>query len=129
MIARLKYAFQCAFEGFSKGWVVYAQRARKAAIEAARAERTAKRHAMALKAREQGDWRDQVEAICQQHEVTLDEVLGPRRTRHIVAARHNVMVALRARGWSTTRIGQIMDRDHSTVVHALQKAKHHAGSA
>jgi chromosomal replication initiation ATPase DnaA len=84
---------------------------------------------MAQKARQQGGWRDQVEAICQQHEVALDEVLGRRRTRRIVAARHNVMVALRARGWSTTRIGQILCRDHSTVVHALKKDKLNAGGA
>ncbi len=61
--------------------------------------------------------------------VTLDEARGTSRRRHIVHARRAVMALLHDHGWSTTGIGKFLNRDHSTVVHALKKARLNAGGA
>ena len=47
--------------------------------------------------------------------VTLDEMLGRSRLRHIAEARRLWWVALRARGFSYPAIGSMVGRDHSTV--------------
>lgn len=54
-----------------------------------------------------------------------DEILGRRRYRSLCAARHRVMVELWRRGMSTTEIGEVMDMDHTTIMHGLQRALGH----
>lgn len=49
-------------------------------------------------------------------------ILGRSRYRAVVKARHQVMVELWRQGMSTTEIGSVLDRDHTTVMHGLQKA-------
>jgi len=41
----------------------------------------------------------------------------------LVNVRRKCMVMLREKGYSTTEIGRIMNRDHTTVVHSLKKVK------
>ena len=50
------------------------------------------------------------------------EIMSPKRTRDAVMARYAIKKAMSLRGHSTVKIGRIMGRDHSTVVHALQRA-------
>ena len=66
----------------------------------------------------------EIEAIAKSHCFTLEDILGPRKFKHLVAVRRKCIVMLREKGYSTTEIGRIMGgRDHSTIVHALQKSK------
>jgi chromosomal replication initiation ATPase DnaA len=65
----------------------------------------------------------QIEAIAKAHRFTLEDILGPRKFKPLVAVRRKCIVVLRQKGHTTTEIGRIMNRDHTTIVHALQKSK------
>ena len=66
----------------------------------------------------------QIEAIAKAHCFTLEDILGPRKFKHLVEVRRKCIVMLREKGYSTTEIGRIMGgRDHSTIVHALKMSK------
>lgn len=66
----------------------------------------------------------QIEAIAKAHCFTLEDILGPRKFKPLVAVRRKCIVVLREKGYSTTEIGRIMGgRDHSTIVHALKMSK------
>jgi chromosomal replication initiation ATPase DnaA len=58
--------------------------------------------------------------------VTVDDLTGPRRHRHIVQARQAAAWSLRTcyPTMSMESIGQLLGgRDHSTIVHAIQRAE------
>jgi chromosomal replication initiation ATPase DnaA len=65
----------------------------------------------------------QIEAIAKAHCFTLEDILGPRKFKPLVAVRRKCIVVLREKGHTTTEIGRIMNRDHTTVVHALKMSK------
>lgn len=66
----------------------------------------------------------EIEAIAKEHCFTLEDILGPRKFKHLVAVRRKCIVMLREKGYSTTEIGRIIGgRDHSTICHALQMSK------
>ena len=52
---------------------------------------------------------------------TVEDMLGRLRFKRVVAVRRLCILMLREKGYSTTEIGRIMNRDHSTIVHALNK--------
>lgn len=62
----------------------------------------------------------QVEAIAKAHCFTLEDILGPRKFKPLVEVRRKCAVMLREKGFTTTEIGRILRRDHSTICHALQ---------
>ena len=62
----------------------------------------------------------QVEAIAKAHCFTLEDILGPRKFKPLVEVRRKCAVMLREKGHTTTEIGRILRRDHSTISHALQ---------
>jgi chromosomal replication initiation ATPase DnaA len=59
--------------------------------------------------------------VALRHGFTRYDILGPCKTRQLVKARQDCIAMFRDRGMSTPQIGRIMQRDHSTIVHALQK--------
>lgn len=56
--------------------------------------------------------------------VDVEIMAGARRFSELVEARWSfALIARRRFGWSTTRIGRLLgDRDHTTILHALQQA-------
>ena len=51
------------------------------------------------------------------HDVTTAELLGPRRFKRLVEPRRIAMIRIREElGYSFPRIGQIFDRDHSSII-------------
>lgn len=50
-----------------------------------------------------------------------NDVLGPRKFKVLIEIRSHCIKLFREQGYSTTEIGRIMNRDHTTIVHALQK--------
>lgn len=62
-----------------------------------------------------------IDTIAERHKLTREDILGTRKMRPIIDARHECIALFRSRGFSTLAIGRIMQRDHSTIVHALQK--------
>ncbi len=64
-----------------------------------------------------------IEAVCAKHEIPYSDVMGRKRFREIVAARHEAIVAVaEAFPWmSLPKLGRVFGRDHTTIMHALQK--------
>ena len=63
----------------------------------------------------------EIDAIAELYGYTLEDILGKSKLKELVAVRRKCVVWLREKGYSTTEIGRIMNRDHSTIVHSLQK--------
>lgn len=59
--------------------------------------------------------------IAEAHHLTVEDILSPKRHKYLVSVRRKCIYMLRDKGYSTTEIGRIMGRDHSTIVVALQK--------
>lgn len=53
--------------------------------------------------------------------VTRRDLMSHRRAPHIIRARDWLAAELRALGWTMTRIGDFLNRNHSTIVVALQR--------
>jgi chromosomal replication initiator protein len=64
-----------------------------------------------------------IEFIAKEHRFTLEDILGKSRFGPLVKVRRKCVVMLRDKGYSTTEIGRIMNRDHSTIVTSLQKSR------
>ncbi len=62
-----------------------------------------------------------VGAIAQRHGYTVEDILGKSRLKRLVAVRRLCILMLRRKGYSTTEIGRVLGRDHSTICHALNK--------
>jgi hypothetical protein len=63
-----------------------------------------------------------IDVIAQQYGYTVEDMLGRSRLKRVVAVRHLCILMLREKGYSTTEIGRVLGgRDHSTIVHALNK--------
>lgn len=65
----------------------------------------------------------EIDAIAELYGYTLEDILGKSKLKALVTVRRKCIVWLRGKGYSTTEIGRIMNRDHSTIVHSLQKSK------
>ena len=65
----------------------------------------------------------EIEAIANAYDYTAEDVLGKSKLKALVAVRRKCVVMLRRRGYSTTEIGRILLRDHSTICHALNVSK------
>lgn len=63
-----------------------------------------------------------LERVALLHDVTIEDITGPSRVRHICIARWDAMRQMRDRKLSTPRIGQLLNRDHTTVLHGLRRA-------
>jgi chromosomal replication initiation ATPase DnaA len=59
--------------------------------------------------------------IAEAHYLTVEDILGPSRLKYLVSVRRKCIYMLRDKGYSTTEIGRIMNRDHSTIVNSLKK--------
>jgi chromosomal replication initiation ATPase DnaA len=64
-----------------------------------------------------------IEVIAKEHRFTLEDILGKSKFGPLVKVRRKCVVMLHEKGYSTTEIGRIMKRDHSTICHALQKSR------
>jgi chromosomal replication initiation ATPase DnaA len=63
----------------------------------------------------------EIDAIAELYGYTVEDILGRSKLKTLVKVRRKCVVRLREKGYSTTEIGRIMHRDHSTIVHSLQK--------
>lgn len=67
------------------------------------------------------DWRKAFSEICLRYGVSPILVMDGTKTWPCVLVRAELANILRSRGWSTPQIGRVLKRDHSSVVHLLQK--------
>ena len=61
-------------------------------------------------------------AILKSAKVTEAEFASDIRTERIAHTRQIIMAALHDRGFSTTQIGALLGRDHTTVIHGIRAA-------
>lgn len=62
-------------------------------------------------------------------QITLGDVMGPSRVKAIARVRHDIMRRLRHKlGWSLTRIGVLLGRDHTSVIHAVSGNRRDRGA-
>lgn len=60
-----------------------------------------------------------INEVADTFEVRPIDIIGASRKRRVCMARWCVMAKLYERGWSTPRIGQAVNRHHTTVLHAM----------
>lgn len=66
-------------------------------------------------------WRKLVEAVCEQHDVPVKEVLGLARRRPVINARFECMYRMRYELlMSYPQIAEKLGRDHSTTLHGVK---------
>ena len=62
--------------------------------------------------------------VCELFDITKAQLLGPCRIAHLVDARQFAVVRLsRDLGLSTSTIGNLLNRDHTSIMHLLRRAK------
>lgn len=62
--------------------------------------------------------------VAREFGVGVEEIDGRRRTRRVAGARHAAIALCRERlDYSLTDIGEVFDRDHSTVLAAVEAAR------
>ncbi len=64
-----------------------------------------------------------INLVCRMHGIDKATLLGETREYAVTPARRCLCVALRNGGWSLPRIGQLLNRDHTTVIHNLRRFK------
>lgn len=55
--------------------------------------------------------------------ISTERLKSPRRHRDVARARFLFMYRAHMAGFTTTQIGTFLSRDHSTVVHGIQRMK------
>lgn len=65
--------------------------------------------------------REMLERVAAHYGLSLTEILEKDRHKHTVDARHVAMWIARQHKWSFPEIARQMERDHSTVIHAVRR--------
>lgn len=69
-------------------------------------------------------WMRILHAVAAYHNVDVPEILGRSRKRHVIQARFEVFYRLRVDlNFSYTKIAGLMKKDHSTVLHGVNKLR------
>ena len=101
---------------------VLREAARKRRIEELERQRIAGREKL-IRQSAHKDARAVIARVALEMDVRIEDLLGPRRSVKLVEARHKAMiaVALERPKLSLPQIGRLFNRDHTTIIHALQK--------
>lgn len=65
-----------------------------------------------------------IEETCRIFDVHPRDLVGPYRFKFLMPARFALAKALRMRGWTLTRIGKELGRDHSSMVYRVREAEY-----
>lgn len=66
-----------------------------------------------------------IERVAQLYKITPSDIRGHQRNRHFVEARWVCAEVLRSQnGLSYPAIGRLLNRDHTTIMHACQSVQH-----
>lgn len=69
-----------------------------------------------------------IKVAAQEAGASVDQLKMDWRHKEMVRARHAFTLALHERGFSSARIGQILSRDHTTILNNLKTAKRLVGN-
>ena len=64
---------------------------------------------------------DVIARVATEHGYSPADILGRDRHAHVVKARHSAMLEARRLGFSYPELGRAFKRDHTTVMHAIEK--------
>lgn len=64
-----------------------------------------------------------VKPILKEYGTTIAELRQDRKFVRLHTARREISVILSQRGWSTLKIGEFLNKDHSTIVHYLKRQR------
>lgn len=67
--------------------------------------------------------RDFATKIAENNHMTLDDVTGPSRHAPVVRVRWTIIRALHRQGMSLSAIARLMNRHHTSILHALRKTQ------
>ena len=59
--------------------------------------------------------------VLKKYNMDWETVISHRRIQHLIIPRYEVYKALRDNGYSFLRIGEICNRDHTSILYALRK--------
>ena len=62
-----------------------------------------------------------IDTIARDNGFTLADIIGPRKHKKLSAVRHLCVLMLHEKGHSTTEIGRIINRCHTTISYTLNK--------
>jgi chromosomal replication initiation ATPase DnaA len=69
-------------------------------------------------------WMRVLRAVAAHHKISPSEITGKSRKRHVIKARFEVFYRLRVDlNFSYPKISQLMTKDHSTVLHGVNKVR------
>jgi hypothetical protein len=69
-------------------------------------------------------WMRVLRAVAAHHKISPSEITGKSRRRHVIKARFEVFYRLRVDlNFSYPKISQLMKKDHSTVLHGVNKVR------
>lgn len=67
-------------------------------------------------------------SYCLRHDITFEDLRGASRKQPLAAIRQDCMAEIYSKtGCSSKIIGRILNRDHTTVLHAIKASKARAG--
>ncbi len=67
-------------------------------------------------------WKQIAMDICKKYDVSFEEIIGEDRKRDLVRVRQEIFYTIRTElGWSLPEIGNRFNRDHTTILHGIQK--------
>lgn len=67
--------------------------------------------------------------VAEEFGLTLDDLVGPTVNKYLTAARREAWSRIYAtKRFSTPQIGRFFNRDHSTIVHGLQRHREESAS-
>lgn len=63
------------------------------------------------------------EGVAEMYGLSMDDIAGPETKRSVSIARQHVMFELVRAGFSTSEVGRLVNRDHTTVTHGNKAHK------
>jgi chromosomal replication initiation ATPase DnaA len=67
--------------------------------------------------------------VATEYGVLVGDIIGERRFKHITAARNEAAARLYEQGLTKSQVAHYMKRDHSTIIHAIKRARPDSGVA
>jgi chromosomal replication initiation ATPase DnaA len=66
-------------------------------------------------------WGWLVEGVARRYGVTVEGLLGRKKTSTLASARRDLMTCLYGSGCSYSEVGRLLARDHVSVIHGVRK--------
>lgn len=62
-----------------------------------------------------------ISKVCSRYNITYNDLIGTKRSKHLITAREQICDALHSAGYNYSQIGRGINRHASTVIHTIRK--------